>query len=242
MCTVTFIPSGNDVYITSNRDEKYLRKPATVPAKYRHEDVTVLYPKDADAGGSWIAVKDNGNAAVLLNGAFEKHLSCPPYKKSRGLVFLDVIQDDIAVRKFLRYDLVNIEPFTLIVFEDKNLYECRWNGSKKFCKQLKHYTPHIWSSSTLYDEQASLKRKMWFRKWLQSNSHPSQNDILSFHRFAGDGDEKNDLLMNRDGIVCTVSVTSMKLNEEKGIMTYLDLKNNIMYHEQMEFVSDYIIA
>jgi uncharacterized protein with NRDE domain len=242
MCTVTFIPSGNEAYITSNRDEKYLRRPAIAPAKYRHQDITILYPKDADAGGSWIAMRDNGNAAVLLNGAFEKHIPSPPYKKSRGLVFLDMVKDDIAVRKFLYYDLANIEPFTLVVLEDKNLYECRWNGNKKFCKQLKHYTPHIWSSATLYDEQVVRKREIWFAKWLQCNSHPSQNDILNFHRFGGDGDEQNDLHMNRDGLVHTVSITSMKLNEEKGIMTYLDLKNNMMFHEQMEFISDYIIA
>src|SRR5215213_8721662 len=119
MCTVTFIPSGDGIYITSNRDEKYLRKPAIATEKYHHRDGTILYPKDADAGGSWIAMKDNGDAAVLLNGAFEKHIPSPPYKKSRGLVFVDMVSDDIVVRKFLHYDLNKIEPFTLIVFEDK---------------------------------------------------------------------------------------------------------------------------
>src|SRR5205085_10745531 len=97
--------------------------------------------------------------------------------------------------------------------------------------------PHIWSSVTLYDEQVIKKRETWFAKWLQCNSHPSQNDILSFHRFAGDGDEENDLHMNRGGLVNTVSITSMKIHDEKGVMTYLDLKKNGMYHEQMEFMS-----
>ena len=28
----------------------------------------------ADAGGSWVALHEDGNAAVRLNGAFDKHV------------------------------------------------------------------------------------------------------------------------------------------------------------------------
>ena len=70
MCTVTFIPGKDRYFITSNRDEKMLRKPAIAPQPYVINGNTLVYPRDADAGGTWIAMNENGNAAVLLNGAF----------------------------------------------------------------------------------------------------------------------------------------------------------------------------
>ena len=49
---------------------------------------------------------------------------------------------------------------------------------------------------------------------------------MNFHRFTGDGDKKNDLLMTRDGIYTTVSVTSIFMTRDRGNMKYLDLKEN----------------
>jgi hypothetical protein len=238
MCTVTFIPAKDKFFITSNRDEKAQRKQAIRPKSYTDRDKTMIFPKDADAGGSWIAMETNGNAAVLLNGAFFKHISMPPYKRSRGNVFLEVIAGDMPVQKFLHIDLFNIEPFTLIVFEDNNLYECRWDGSRKYCKQLENYRPYIWSSATLYNEDVIKKREYWYLKWLNKNPDPNQQDILHFHQFAGDGDAYNDLRMNRNGTLFTVSVTGIEINDEKGIMRYLDLKDNMVYRQEMEFICD----
>src|SRR5436309_3961687 len=117
MCTVTYIPVGEKKYITSNRDEKPFRKKALPPQPYLHEEISLIYPKDGDAGGSWIALNENGNVAVLLNGGFEKHISEPPYKKSRGLVFLDILKHTSPVTYFFGVDLFKIEPFTVIILE-----------------------------------------------------------------------------------------------------------------------------
>jgi len=84
MCTVSFIPVGGKLFISSNRDEKRSRKIALPPAQYEYNELKFVFPKDADAGGTWIAVKENGDAAVLLNGAFINHIAEPPYRKSRG--------------------------------------------------------------------------------------------------------------------------------------------------------------
>ena len=56
--------------------------------------------------------------------------------------------------------------------------------------------------------------------------NPTQQDILNFHRFSGDGDSKNDLRMDRDGVYSTVSITSILLNRDRGVMKYIDLKDN----------------
>jgi len=236
MCTVTFIPAKGGCYITSNRDEKAGRKQALPPATYCYDDIALVYPKDADAGGTWIALHNNGNAAVLLNGAFMAHVPEPPYNKSRGLIFLDVISNELPVQKFLQIDLLNIEPFTLVVFENDSLYECRWDGSRKYHKQLNKNKHHIWSSATLYNEQTVKKREQWFAEWLNKNPTPSMQDILHFHQFAGEGDTQNDLLMNRNNNMLTVSVTGIELNNKKATMHYIDLKDNLLYQQQIAFM------
>ena len=102
MCTVTFISANDHYYITSNRDEKKLRKPGIPPRKYLVNNVELLFPKDADAGGSWIGMNAYGHMAVLLNGAFEKHLLAPFYERSRGLIFTEILTSPAPVSHFQR--------------------------------------------------------------------------------------------------------------------------------------------
>jgi len=233
MCTVTYIFSDGHVFISSNRDEKAFRKQALPPQKYHHNKETWVYPKDADAGGTWIAMKDDGNVAVLLNGGFVGHTPNPPYAKSRGMVFLDIMYAVMPVKKFLRYNLNNIEPFTLILFCDHALFECRWDGTKKYNRQLDPGQYHIWSSATLYDDVIVKRRESWFEQWMQKYPSPSQNEILQFHQFAGGGDTHNSLRMNRDGKVYTVSVTGIELYNDKAVMQYLDLTDNKSYRQEL---------
>src|ERR1700712_4455776 len=109
MCTVTFIPSGNKILITHNRDEQGSRSKAIVPKEYTINGYTMLFPKDSAAGGSWIAINRNGAAAVLLNGAFKKHTHNPPYRKSRGLIFLEILGSSDLLLAFQTIELIGIE-------------------------------------------------------------------------------------------------------------------------------------
>jgi hypothetical protein len=233
MCTVTFIRAADKLYITSNRDEKHWRSNAIPPTVYTGATGNLLYPKDGDAGGTWIAAHENGNAIVFLNGGFIRHTPEPPYRKSRGLILLDLINAPDPAMAFSTIPLHQIEPFTAVLWSTGQLFECRWDGSKKYITELPDSQPHIWSSATLYDEEVVEKRKSWFRKWLQQHKHPSPDDILHFHQFTGDGDTHNDLRMNRNGQVFTVSVTLMALTDELTQMHYLDLKNNTAFTGQM---------
>lgn len=211
-----------------------MRKPALPPQTYNHEGIEMIYPKDADAGGTWISLKDNGDAAVLLNGGFKKHTPHPPYRLSRGLVFIDIVKQERPVQFFKNLVLDDIEPFTLLLFIEQVLTECRWDGQDKHITYLRSNIPHIWSSATLYDEAVIKKREQWFEHWLMNNPAPAVNDIFNFHRFGGDGDMRNDINMNRDGIYHTVSITVMQLTEGCSKMHYLDLKNNQSFTKHIE--------
>jgi hypothetical protein len=78
----------------------------------------------------------------------------------------------------------------------------------------------------LYDRDIRNRREGWFREWLITCKDPMLEDILHFHQFTGDGDQHNDLLMNRGGELYTVSITGMKIGKENGEMMYRDLRNN----------------
>ena len=237
MCTVTFIPTKEKYFITVNRDEKNTRRQAIVPEVYEIRHRKLIFPKDGEAGGTWIALHENGNAAVLLNGAFENHLPDPPYRKSRGKILLNIIADDRSLKHFYQMDLNRIEPFTLLLLEKDNLHECRWDGKDKHCQQLKINRPYIWSSVTLYDKEAIKKRDQWFAAFLNNKPHPTQKDILEFHHVAGDGDSGNDLLMEREDIYSTLSITSLLITGDRGSMKYMDLKNNTVHEKKIEFRS-----
>jgi Transport and Golgi organisation 2 len=236
MCTVSFIPAGNRIFLSSNRDEKQWRAKAAPPDVRMVNGCRICFPADGDAGGTWIAAHENGNAAVLLNGAFEAHTPQPPYRRSRGLILLDILTASSPVTAFQHsIDLCNIEPFTLVLWSEAALYECRWDGYRKYCRALPANLPHIWSSATLYGPAVVHKREQWFSDWLQNNAHPQWNDILHFHRFTGDGDAHNDLLMNRNGSVFTVSITSIAIDNNAATFQYLDLHSAQVHHTALSF-------
>jgi uncharacterized protein with NRDE domain len=234
MCTVTFIPVKDKVFITSNRDEKKTRKSSALPAFYSYNETrNLLYPKDPVGNGTWICLKENGDAAVLLNGAFFP-FTANTFQISRGQMLLDIVAAQRPSRQFIKSSLWEVAPFTLILFEAGSLYEFRWDGNEKFCKQLPAHRPHIWSSVTLYDSINIKKREHWFASFLNNNPLPTQKDIIDFHQYTGDGNEANNLVMKRGNLYSTVSITSIFLTRDRGSMKHLDILNNISGERKIE--------
>jgi hypothetical protein len=237
MCTVTFIPVKESIFLTSNRDEKNWRTDALPPAIQEFGSGKMLFPKDGDAGGTWIASHCNSNVVIFLNGAFKGHTPTPPYRKSRGLILLDLIDHTTPFNCFMAINLNNIEPFTAIIRDNGHLFECRWDGQQKHYKEIDQSSPHIWSSSTLYSDEVIEKRRKWFEEWITANPEPTSKEILHFHEFTGDGDQENDLRMNRNGKVFTVSITLIEISDGQVSMEYLDLKNHQSYSELLQIES-----
>lgn len=229
MCTVTYIPNRDAVFFTSNRDVQSKRTPASPPEIFQFAFGKLLFPKDGHAGGTWIAAHENGNVAIFLNGGFAAHVPRPPYRKSRGLILLDIIDHPTPFNSFLAVNLDNIEPFTAVLRDNIYLFECRWDGEKKHYTELDADQPHIWSSVTLYDEAVTEKRNRWFASWVHAHPSPTLDQILHFHQFTGDGDSHNALLMDRQGKVSTVSVTSIHIENAATTMHYLDIRKAARY-------------
>ena len=224
MCTVTFIPrSFSEFILTSNRDESPIR--LTIPPTiYNVDEVALLFPKDKVAGGTWFGVSEQQRLICLLNGGFNAHKRAENYRMSRGLIVTNLLASVNAVAEIEAYDFMGIEPFTIIMVDWKKelqLYELVWDGHSKHLSE-KPLTPHIWSSSLLYSEEMKKKREAWFSDFIFNNLHPSETEILEFHKLAGEGSLETNLVMDR-GFVKTKSITQYS-KSEKPAMRYEDLQ------------------
>ena len=65
MCIVSYINNKNSFYLTSNRDIPNSRKIALSPKKYTINGQELTFPKDPDAGGSWIAATSTRLGCIL---------------------------------------------------------------------------------------------------------------------------------------------------------------------------------
>ena len=225
MCTVSFIPTGNSYIFTSSRDEQAERPLADLPELHEINGHTLLFPRDPKAGGSWIAVNELGHLGVILNGAVKAHQPKLPYRKSRGLILLDLIARPSPVDAFEDSDFNGIEPFTVILFEDKLLWSGKWDGRMKWLESLNPHKPQIWSSVTLYDPAVILERERWFSSWLAGQNYPGTLDIIRFHQRGGEGDSFNGILMKRGDYLLTTSISTIRLSPENARFRYLDLRN-----------------
>ncbi|WP_291131034.1 NRDE family protein [Flavobacterium sp. UBA7682] len=223
MCTVSFVNANGKIIITSNRDEKIIRPNAIEPKTYLLNDKKVIFPKDNKAGGTWYAIDEHSNVLVLLNGAEEKHVLKDSYRKSRGLIVLDLIGSESPLEAWKAIDLDHIEPFTLVLFENQNLYQLRWNELEKSTLALETNQSHIWSSSTLYSAAIREKRANWFSTFLDTQPEVNEEELFNFHRYTEKDNNEHGLVINRNDILKTLSITQTIIEKNKVSIHYNDL-------------------
>jgi uncharacterized protein with NRDE domain len=234
MCTVSFVNVNDKIIITSNRDEKVVRPSAIPPKNYTINGKNIIFPKDPKAGGTWFVVDADGTVLVLLNGAAEKHKVELPYRKSRGLIVLDIISSLSPKDLWEEIDLGNIEPFTLVLFQNRELFQLRWNGIQKETTPLDIHKNHVWSSSTLYSREIRENRSNWFYTFLETNSEISETEMLRFHRYTEQENQENGLVINRNDEMKTLSITQSVIEKNKVAILHYDLIH------QKDFMTSFI--
>ena len=217
MCLVSFVPLDDYTLITSNRDESIQRQEPQPIQTYKHHPRILTYPKDV-AGGTWIAHDDKQTAMVLLNGGFENHRRQPPYRKSRGLIFLELLSSDNPQEAWSAIDLDNIEPFTLIYFSSERiLFENVWDGRSKTTTELDPTTRHFWMSTTLYQRDYYKGIKATF----MSLSNLTRKDVFDFHNNYYYEDNTQGFLIPQ---IRTVSVSTMQISQTQTSLVSKDLR------------------
>ena len=226
MCTVTYIPTGKNEFIfTSNRDEAPKRSASGI-VQFDQNEKILLFPQDAEAKGTWIAISNTNQLICILNGAFVKHERHLPYRMSRGIMALDFFKYKNALDFFEKFNFQNIEAFTMIIYDDKKLYEFRWDEIQKHIKKLDISKKYIWASCTLYTPEWQAKRTEWFSNWKKENPTITEEAVLDFHKNGGEGHPNLDMVMKWKDIVRTVSITSISNQKNKMEMRYEDLQND----------------
>jgi hypothetical protein len=228
MCTVSFIPLQNGAILTSNRDEHISRGIAQYPEFYLMGNKKLVFPKDSKTGGTWFISNENGDTGILLNGAFEKHVPLPNYRKSRGDVLPEIFQYDSPFEALKYYDLHGIENFTIVLWEEEQLREIKWDGERLRAKRHDPEESYIWSSVTLYSREMITERYYWFNKWLKSRDEITQHDILDFHSNTHIHNKEYGLLISRSNKISTTSTTSLCLQNPIATLYHKDYIQNIV--------------
>lgn len=216
MCTVSFVnDGGGKLVFTSNRDENLARKPALPPQTYEINGQQVIFPRDEAAGGTWFVVNPaRRRCIVLLNGAEVKHVATGNYRRSRGLIVLDMATAEKPFPEaWAEIDFDRIEPFTLVAFEKGTLHQLRWNGTERSIVPLPLTEPKIWASATLYTPETVAQRRAGFLKYLDQNQPPTPPGLVNLHCFSQNEDKENGWNISRDNGITTLSITQAVYDE-----------------------------
>ncbi|MCO6459784.1 MAG: NRDE family protein [Saprospiraceae bacterium] len=219
MCTITYIPSvkpGHFV-VTDNRDEAVSR-PALPPALYKEPDSLLFYPKDIQAGGTWIGMSSQNRLMALMNGAFERHQRLASYRKSRGTVVKELLIAADLSSALKYYDFTGIEQFYGLIFswsKKMQILEVVWDGTEVHIQSNNPDIPQIWSAAMTYSPQQKQDRQQLFNAFLlnEDNEENIADAIWNFHKYTGDGD-KEGMVIDR-GFLKTTSITQFYFNPHK---------------------------
>lgn len=237
MCTVTLVPhpdSMNGFILTSNRDEAVSRD-TLAPQTEVYKETKLYFPKDKEAGGTWLGVSEHLRCICLMNGADKPHVRKPEYRKSRGVVVKDFLSRKKLKKVLKDYKLDGIEPFTMIIVDWHNgliFYELLWDGEERRIKKLP-MQEHIWSSSPLYTESMKGMRKKWFNELKETKGFSSEA-LLDFHHNAGEGSKEYDLIIDR-GFLRTQSISQVFNNSNELKFTYENLRTRDLTEEYFQF-------
>ncbi len=181
MCFLSFVPHGAGHFsITHNRDEHRSRPKARPPETHFFGEKKAVFPTDPTGGGTWFAASDDWVLAIL-NGGFERHeRKKTGYRTSRGSVILDFLRADGFERFEKTFDPRGLEPFTLVVFDQKkgDLRQFVWDEKAFHARSLGAEKARFWSSATLYDSNIRDARARLFSDFLIEK--PSPQAVFEF--------------------------------------------------------------
>ena len=152
MCIVSFYRKNDEFVLTHNRDEEINRVSSKEILEREYAGKKFFSPLDERANGTWIFHSEQ-YIACILNGGIEKPTVLKEkYRKSRGIILLDLLRYD-SVNEFIATEILSdIAPFTIFVFErqNKNAYLLYWNEKDLIVDDVSSQAIVTWCSSTLY--------------------------------------------------------------------------------------------
>ncbi len=229
MCTLTIIPYNNKIFVGFNRDELRNRKIAIPPSFYVDNNIKMIYPKDANFGGTWIGANELGFLFFLLNynqkNLYKNYFFNKAYKnkKSRGLIIPELLklESEKKIHEYLQnFDYWNYSPFRLIFFNVNNFNVLQFIYSGRGKKTRCYTIPFFQASSGLGDHKIYPLRKKLFNAFLQNQ--PSIKKQILFHDYKNPKNPLENIKVNRK-LAKTVSQIFILIHHQKAIIHYYDL-------------------
>ena len=227
MFIVTYFPTTDGFFFTSNRDEKRQR-PTLEPAIYDHS-TPLIYPKDLSHGGTWFAVDAKQKQLFcLLNATGTQPNSAK--KISRGQLPIKLLLDDETILS--TSSLTHIAPFQLISVhfsETLKLEHLHWDGDTLERTLMNQTRPHLWCSNTLYNASKKQDLKKEFKHNLTKFN--AWNDLINFHKDVAQP-LNNNVFLKKDKGLQTVSITSLSLQNKNQELYYDNLLEDTQHFKK----------
>lgn len=227
MCTLTLIPISSTrgcARMVFNRDEQHTRSPARPPSRHLAGDRTALLPRDADAGGTWIAASDAGLAFAVLNVNFATPPKNAGPSRSRGdlipaLLGLASLEEAVILASALNTE--GMQPFRLVMTDGLTIAEFMGGvGHSRLVGVTPLTMPWMRCSSGLGDEHVQVPRAQLLREVFQDADAAcwaSLQDHYHAHRWP-DAEHLSVYMTRSDAR--TVSRTTIELGDQTVSMVY----------------------
>lgn len=200
MCTMSWFLREDGYELFFNRDEQRSRSCAHLPELTLDDNKTISYiaPTDADAGGTWIAVNEQGVTVCLLNHyQFEQPVT---YQKwlSRGEIVrqfantLTLVQAEALFQQVVLSDYRAFRLFILMPDGTNRLFV--WDGHQQ---RIEREVTAPKSSSSVDAREVKSLRKQYFSD-LQLQKSTDRQQFLDYHTSHYPDKSKKSVCMHRD--------------------------------------------
>jgi hypothetical protein len=234
MCILSIVKSEKGIVITSNRDEQRSRKNSLTPEFLDLGKCKAIIARDAQAQGTWLLTDNLGRTAILLNGAFETHIPSPPYRESRGIILMNLFQEENFRSAFLFYNLENIEPFQVIYLDLEQAFQCVWDGNQKQLFEIDLSTPQVFFSPTLYTKEQQTEKRNHFFKTFTDLSLFKAPRLFEFHSEQNENSDL-DFFMNREQQT-TKSISQVELHSTHSRYIHWQAWDNQRHEHTLQHV------
>ncbi|MFK7882779.1 MAG: NRDE family protein [Phycisphaerales bacterium] len=208
MCTVTVIRTDDGCRVMHARDEQRSRQDG-LPAVWRGlgSGRRAIWPTDADAGGTWVAARDDGVVLALLNRNIPAN-GRPPGTRSRGAIIpalIDLESPQTMLKHLAGMDLEGVSPFRLIAIDALGSGTVVTFDGLELSEPSPSGPPSCLASSGLGDEHVQVRLPL-FEQMMGQSATPEQQAAYHKHRW-DDRPEVSVLMSRRDAR--TVSITTI---------------------------------
>lgn len=217
MCTASWLKSEKKFELFFNRDEARTRGIARPPGVLNKDSVAFIAPRDADFGGTWLAVNEFGLVLCLLNNYQSAASLFKDYFSSfisRGEIIPGLIHaHDVEACRGMAETLEckKFRPFLLAAFQGNSSFTLTWDGKTATLGE-----PQLPLISSAFNYAAATRN----RRGLLTEAEPlTAEKLLALHRSHLPERGELSICMHRRE-AHTVSLTRVSVDEESASMEY----------------------